>query len=81
MAALVSIFGLITSPAELQNFLHIIESLLPSEARDLINNELQRIIVAQGNRLGWGAFRWHRADFMERGQSNERNVCGDEHRL
>jgi membrane protein len=55
IAALVSIFGLITSPAELQAYLHIIEGLLPSEAADLINNELQRIIHAQGISLGWGA--------------------------
>jgi membrane protein len=55
IAALVSIFGLITSPAELQAYLHIIEGLLPSEAADLINNELQRIIQAQGSSLGWGA--------------------------
>jgi membrane protein len=55
MAALVSIFGLITSPTELQNYLHMIESLLPSEAVDVINNELTRIIQAQGSRLGWGA--------------------------
>src|SRR5262245_22307761 len=55
IAALVSIFGLITSPAELQAYLHIIEGLLPSEAGDLINNELQRIIEAQGSRLGWAA--------------------------
>jgi membrane protein len=55
IAALVSIFGLITSPAELQTYLHIIESLLPSGAADLINDELQRIIQVQGSRLGWGA--------------------------
>lgn len=50
MAALVSIFGLITSPADLHN----IENFLPSEALNLIRNELQRIIDAQGSRLGWG---------------------------
>jgi membrane protein len=56
IAAVVSAIGLITSPSELQTYLHIIESLLPSEAADLINKELQRIIQAQGSRLGWGAF-------------------------
>jgi membrane protein len=55
IAVVVSVFGLITSPAELQAYLHIIESLLPSEAVDVINNELTRIIQAQGTRLGWGA--------------------------
>jgi membrane protein len=55
IAALVSIFGWITSPEELQIYLHVLESFLPSEAVDLINNELQRIIEAQGSRLGWGA--------------------------
>jgi membrane protein len=55
IAAVVSALGLITSPAELQTYLHIIESLLPSEAADLVNNELQQIIQAQGSRLGWGA--------------------------
>ena len=55
IAALVSFFGLITSPAELQTYLHIIERYLPSEAAKLMNNELQRIIQAQGSRLGWGA--------------------------
>jgi membrane protein len=55
IAAVVSAFGLITSPAELQTYLHIIESLLPSEAADLVNNELQQIVQAQGSRLGWGA--------------------------
>ncbi len=55
MAALVSIFGLITSPTELQNYLHSIESLLPSETVGVMNNELTRIIQAHGSRLGWGA--------------------------
>jgi membrane protein len=55
IAAIVSAFGLITSPAELQTYVHIIESFLPSEAADLINSELQRIIQGQGSRLGWGA--------------------------
>ena len=55
IAALVSFFGLITSPAKLQTYLHIIERYLPSEAAELMNNELQRIIQAQGSRLGWGA--------------------------
>jgi len=55
IAAVVSALGLITSPAKLQTYLHIIESLLPSEAADLINNELQQIIQVQGSRLGWGA--------------------------
>jgi membrane protein len=55
IAAFVSIFGLITSPAELQTYLHIIESVLPTEALNLIKSELQRIIDTQGSRLGWGA--------------------------
>jgi membrane protein len=55
IAAFVSFFGLITSPAKLQTYLHIIERYLPSEAAELMNNELQRIIQAQGSRLGWGA--------------------------
>jgi membrane protein len=55
IAALVSIFGWITSPEELQAYLHVLGSFLPSEAVELINNELQRIIEAQRSRLSWGA--------------------------
>jgi membrane protein len=55
IAALVSIYGLFTSPESLQSHLQTLESILPPEAADVINNELQRVLQAQESSLGWGA--------------------------
>jgi membrane protein len=55
IAALVSIYGLFTSPADLQSHLQSIEGILPSEAAEIINTELQRVVQAQESSLGWGA--------------------------
>ena len=55
IAALVSIYGLITSPAELEKHLQSIETVLPLEAAGVINDQLRRVVGAQQSGLGWGA--------------------------
>src|SRR5947208_16804951 len=52
IAALVSIYGLITSPAELEKHLQSIETVLPHEAAGVINDQLRRVGGAQQSRLG-----------------------------
>jgi membrane protein len=53
LAALVSIYGLITDPATLQQHITIIRSFLPAEAARLIHDELQRILQSHQATLGW----------------------------
>jgi membrane protein len=55
IAALVSIYGLITSPAEVERHLEGLEAVLPPEAAGVINDQLRRIVGAQQSGLGWGA--------------------------
>jgi membrane protein len=54
LAALVSIYGLITDPASLQKHMTSIERLLPSEASSVINDQLEQIAKGQDSTLGWG---------------------------
>jgi membrane protein len=53
LAALVSIYGLLTDAADLQRHMSSIEGLLPAEAANIINTELQRIVESQPSKLGW----------------------------
>ena len=54
LAALVSIYGLVTDPADLERQISGIQRVLPGEAANLLNTELRRIVESQGNQLGWG---------------------------
>ncbi|MGH7825591.1 MAG: YihY/virulence factor BrkB family protein [Candidatus Binatia bacterium] len=53
LAAMVSIYGLVTDPGDLQEHIQSIEAVLPGEAAQLVNDELQRIAQSQGHTLGW----------------------------
>ena len=53
LAALVSIYGLITDPASLQKHMTGIERLLPGEAAGIINDQLAQIAKGQESTLGW----------------------------
>lgn len=53
LAAFVSIYGLITDPAELQQHVSSIQTLLPAEAAQLVNDELRRVGASQESHLGW----------------------------
>jgi membrane protein len=53
LAALASIYGLITDPASLQNHMTSVERLLPSEAAGIINDQLAEISKGQARTLGW----------------------------
>ena len=53
LAALVSIYGLITDPASLQKHMSGMERLLPSEAAGVINSQLEQIGKGQESTLGW----------------------------
>jgi membrane protein len=52
LAALVSIYGLLLDPASLQEHMRSVQGVLPSEAAQLVNNEIQRIASQHGT-LGW----------------------------
>lgn len=54
LAALISIYGLITDPASLQKHMTGIERLLPGEAAGIINDQLAEIAKGQESTLGWG---------------------------
>jgi membrane protein len=54
LAALVSIYGLITDANDLQRHISGVQSVLPAQAAELVNTELHRIAQAQDSHLGWG---------------------------
>jgi membrane protein len=54
IAGFVSTYGLLVSPSELESHVRNLESLLPSEAAEVIHAELQRIVTSQPSQLGWG---------------------------
>jgi membrane protein len=54
LAAFVSLYGLVVSPAELQEHVKTAQSLLPQQTADLIQTQLQRIAGGQQSQLGWG---------------------------
>ena len=78
MAALVSMFGLITSPVELQTYLHTAENFLPSEAMDLIRNELPADNRCTGKQARLGRGVWDITWLMERGEGDDCNVYRNE---
>lgn len=53
LAALVSIYALVTDPAQLQDHIASVQGLLPSEAAQLITKQLERIVQSQGGVFGW----------------------------
>lgn len=53
IAALVSIYGLVTDPGELQEKMATMESTLPAEGAQIVTDELQRIVKSQRSQLGW----------------------------
>ena len=52
LAALVSIYALVTDPAKLQEHIIRVQVVLPAEAAQLVNQQLQRLIES-GRELGW----------------------------
>jgi membrane protein len=52
IGALVSIYGLLTDPGELQEKIVTLESTLPAEGAKITSDELQRIVVSQRSQLG-----------------------------
>jgi membrane protein len=54
LAALASIYGLVTDPADLQRHMQSIQGVLPSGGAEVVNTELQRIAERQSSALGWG---------------------------
>ena len=55
LGALVSIFGLIVDPFELERNFGQIAIMLPVEAADIIKQQLTRIVSAEASNLGFGA--------------------------
>ncbi|MGH7797828.1 MAG: YihY/virulence factor BrkB family protein [Candidatus Binatia bacterium] len=53
LAALVSIYALVTDPAKLQEHITSAQVLLPAEAAQLVNQQLQRIVQSRPAELGW----------------------------
>ncbi len=55
LAALVSMYGLVTNPATLEQKIGTIENVLPADAAGVINAELRQIVEGDTRRhLGWG---------------------------
>lgn len=53
LAALVSVYALVTDPAKLQDHIASVQSLLPPEAAQLITQQLQRIVQSSSDVFGW----------------------------
>ncbi len=54
LAALVSIYGLIANPAQVEKQVNAMSGLLPDSARQLIGDELHQLVSASGGALGIG---------------------------
>ena len=54
LAALVSIYALVTDPANLQEHINSVQVVLPAEAAQLVNQQLQRIVESHPGGPGWG---------------------------
>ena len=54
LAALVSIYGLIANPAQIEKQVNAMSGLLPNSARQLIGDELHQLVSASGGALGIG---------------------------
>lgn len=52
--ALVSIYGLAVSPAQIENQLTQLGSMIPDEAFSIVQERLEAFISTSGNTLGWG---------------------------
>ncbi|GHA80847.1 YihY/virulence factor BrkB family protein [Pontibacter akesuensis] len=55
LAAIISIYGLVTSPAEVEQQMEQLTSVLPPEAHDMLTERLRNIAQQSSSSLGWGA--------------------------
>lgn len=53
LAAMVSIYGLVTDPADLQRHMQSIQGVMPEGAAGIVNSELERIAKGRTSTLGW----------------------------
>jgi len=54
LAVIISVYGLVNSPEDLQYQLTVISSYLPAEAQALIEEQLLELVSTRDMRLGWG---------------------------
>lgn len=54
LAAMVSIYGLIADPGRMEQQLAIVQTILPHQAYQVLNQQLQTLTAQGGSTLGWG---------------------------
>ncbi len=54
LAVIISVYGLVISPEELQAQMLVLSSYLPDEAQTLIQNQLAELVSTHETSLGWG---------------------------
>lgn len=55
LIALVSLYGLVFSPGEVEQQIQAASSVLPAEAREVLTSYLKSLVSGSGAKLGWGA--------------------------
>ncbi len=55
LIAIVSIYGLVYSPAEVESQIQSASSVLPADARRVLAEQLRALVSRSGSGLGWGA--------------------------
>ncbi|MBN1238603.1 MAG: YihY/virulence factor BrkB family protein [Gammaproteobacteria bacterium] len=55
VGALVAIYGLFASPESVQQHMQMLETVMPEQARTLLNQQLQRVVSSGSTALGIGA--------------------------
>lgn len=55
LAALVSIYGLVANPSDVQQMMQSIQGFLPKEAAGIISGQLNKLVANSGSALGVGA--------------------------
>lgn len=53
LSALISLYGLMVSPETVEQHFHLLESILPEQAYDIVAEQIHRIAQASGQSLGW----------------------------
>src|SRR5690606_12772425 len=54
LTALISIYGLAFNPQQVQNQLMQLATVMPSEALEIVEQQLEQLVTTSGGALGWG---------------------------
>ena len=81
LSALISIYGLTANPATVEQQFGMLADLLPAQAYDIVIQQIQRIVEASGQSLGWSLAISLLLAFWSATSGTQASVRGAQHRL